>query len=116
VLALSQPAFDPDRAGAELRRLAAGGLLDAAAVNAVLATTGDTGPPVRRQWPAGLTGREVDVLREAAKGGSIQQVAAGLQLAPKTVDFHLQNIYAKAQVTTRAGAILFAVQNGLLQP
>ena len=111
-----RPALDPDRAGTELRKLAVGGLLDTHAVNAVLAAAGNTGPAVRRKWPAGLTDREVDVLREAAKGGSIQQVAAGLHLAPKTVDFHLQNIYAKAQVTTRAGATLFAIQNGLLQP
>ena len=80
----------------------------------MLAAAGDTGPRVRRQWPAGLTDREVDVLRQVAAGDSIQQAAAALSLAPKTVDFHLQNIYAKAGVTTRAGAALFAVQNDLL--
>jgi HD-GYP domain-containing protein (c-di-GMP phosphodiesterase class II) len=42
------------------------------------------------------------------------QAAQALFVAPKTVDFHLQNIYAKAAVTTRAGAALFAVQNDLL--
>jgi len=109
-----RPAFDPGRAGAELRTLAGEGRLEPAAVNAVLAAAGDTGPRVRRQWPAGLTDREVDVLRRIAAGDSIQQAAAGLFLAPKTVDFHLQNIYAKTGVTTRAGATLFAVQNGLL--
>jgi len=80
----------------------------------VLAAAGDTGPRVRRAWPAGLTDREVDVLRRIAAGDSIQQAAAALFVAPKTVDFHLQNIYAKAAVTTRAGAALFAVQNDLL--
>ena len=35
-------------------------------------------------------------------------------LAAKTVDFHLQNIYAKAGVNTRAAATLFAIQNELL--
>ena len=107
-------ALDPDRAGAELRALAGAGRLEPGAVNAVLAAAGDTGPRVRRQWPAGLTDREVDVLRRIAAGDSIQQAAATLSLAPKTVDFHLQNIYAKAGVTTRAGATLFAVQNDLL--
>ncbi len=105
--------LDPEQAGLELRALAAG-RLEPAAVNAVLAAAGDTGPRVRRQWPAGLTDREVDVLRRIAAGDSIQQAAAALTLAPKTVDFHLQNIYAKACVTTRAGAALFAVQNDLL--
>ena len=69
---------------------------------------------VRRAWPAGLTDREVDVLRRIAAGDSIQQAAEALFVAPKTVDFHLQNIYVKAAVTTRAGAALFAVQNDLL--
>jgi HD-GYP domain-containing protein (c-di-GMP phosphodiesterase class II) len=105
--------LDPDKAGAELRGLATG-RLEPAAVNAVLAAAGDTGPRVRRQWPAGLTDREVDVLRRIAAGDSIQQAASALTLAPKTVDFHLQNIYAKASVTTRAGAAVFAVQNDLL--
>jgi DNA-binding NarL/FixJ family response regulator len=80
----------------------------------VLAAAGDTGPRVRRAWPADLTDREVDVLRRIAAGDSIQQAAAALFVAPKTVDFHLQNIYAGAAVTTRAGAALFAVQNDLL--
>ncbi len=86
------------------------------AVNAVLSAAGDTGPPVRRRWPAELTDREVDVLRRIALGTSIQGAAAELHVAPKTVDFHLQNIYSKAGVTTRAGATLFAIQNGLLEP
>jgi HD-GYP domain-containing protein (c-di-GMP phosphodiesterase class II) len=110
-----RPALDPNRAAAELRRLARDGKLGAAAVNAVLAAAGDKGQPVRRRWPADLTDREVDVLRRVALGGSIQEVAAELRLAPKTVDFHLQNIYSKAGVSTRAAAVLFAVQNDLLQ-
>ena len=90
--------------------------LDPVAVNAVLGAAGDTGPQVRRRWPAGLTDREVDVLRCIALGGSIQEAATTLHVAPKTVDFHLQNIYSKAGLTTRAAATLFAIQNGILQP
>lgn len=110
-----RPALDPDRAIAELRRMARDDKLSAAAVNAVLAAVGDTGAPVRQRWPAGLTDREVDVLRRVALGGSIQEVATDLYLAPKTVDFHLQNIYSKVGVSSRAAAALFAVQNDLLQ-
>jgi len=110
-----RPALHPDRAAAELRYLARDGKLSGTAVNALLAVVGDKGPPVRRRWPVDLTDREVDVLRRVALGGSIQEVAAGLHLAPKTVDFHLQNIYSKAGVNTRAAAVLFAVQNDLLQ-
>ena len=109
-----RPALDPDHAGAQLRQLAREGALDAAAVNAVLAAAGDTGPRVRPPWPAGLTDREVDVLRRIAAGDSIQQAATQLRVSPKTVDFHLQNLYAKAGVTTRAAVTLFAVEHGLL--
>jgi DNA-binding NarL/FixJ family response regulator len=56
------------------------------------------------------------VLRQIAVGSSIQQAAAALHLSGKTVDFHLQNIYAKAGVTTRAAAALFAIQHDLLHP
>ena len=107
-------AYDPDRAGDELRAMAIDGRMDTAAVNAVLAAAGDTGPPVRHRWPAELTDREVDVLRRIAVGDSIQEAAACLHLAPKTVDFHLQNIYAKLGITSRAAATLFAIQNELL--
>jgi DNA-binding NarL/FixJ family response regulator len=62
-----------------------------------------------------LSDREVDVLRRVARGDSIQAAAAELHIAPKTVDFHLQNIYTKAGVTTRAAAALFAIQNDLLE-
>jgi DNA-binding CsgD family transcriptional regulator len=71
--------------------------LDAAAVNAVLSAAGDTGPRVRQRWPADMTEREVDVLRRIALGGTIQEAAADLHLAPKTVDFHLQNISSKGR-------------------
>jgi DNA-binding NarL/FixJ family response regulator len=54
------------------------------------------------------------VLRRIVRGGSIQEAARDLHVAAKTVDFHLQNIYAKAGVTTRAAATLFAAQNDLL--
>src|SRR4051812_18881395 len=111
-----RPALDADESGAALRRMGTADQLDAAAVNAVLAAAGDAGPPVHRPWPAGLTDREVDVLRRIAHGGSIQDTAGDLHLAAKTVDFHLQNIYAKAGVSTRAAATLFAVQNDLLEP
>ena len=109
-----RPEVGLDRAGATLRRMATDERLDPVAVNAVLAAVGDHGPQVRRTWPAGLTDREVDVLRRIALGGSIKDAAGDLHVAAKTVDFHLQNIYAKTGVTTRAAATLFAVQNDLL--
>jgi len=109
-----RPALDPQHAASELRHMAEQDKLDAVAVNDVLGATGDAGPRVRRRWPADLTDREVDVLRCIASGQSMQDAATALHLAPKTVDFHLQNIYSKAGISTRAGAALFAIQSGVL--
>jgi DNA-binding CsgD family transcriptional regulator len=65
-------------------------------------------------WPAGLTDREVDVLRLACRGLSRQAVGQRLGISAKTVSRHLENSYAKIGVGTRAGAALYAVQHGLL--
>jgi DNA-binding CsgD family transcriptional regulator len=54
------------------------------------------------------------VLRLVARGHPNKQVAARLGITPKTVGHHVEHIYAKAGVTTRAGATLFAMEHGLL--
>jgi DNA-binding CsgD family transcriptional regulator len=56
------------------------------------------------------------VLRLIARGRATKEVAAALGIAPKTADNHVQSIYAKTGVATRAGAALFAVEHGLLEP
>lgn len=65
-------------------------------------------------WPAGLTDREVEVLRLAAKGLSRRQIGDLLTVTEGTVRSHLEHIYAKIDVSTRATASLFAMENGLL--
>jgi DNA-binding NarL/FixJ family response regulator len=80
----------------------------------VLTATGNRATRRRRATIAGLTSREVEVLQLAAEGGSIKAIAAALTVSPKTVDAHLQHIYSKIGVTTRAGAILFALERGLI--
>lgn len=87
-------------------------------VDAVLDAAGQRGPrrPVAVARPAGLTEREVDVLRLVARGRSNKAAAAELGISAKTVGHHLENIYAKADVRTRAGATLFAMENDLLGP
>jgi HD-GYP domain-containing protein (c-di-GMP phosphodiesterase class II) len=108
-------ALAPDRAAAEIRGEVRAGRLDAEAVEAVLAASGHR-VARRREYAAGLTAREVEVLRLLARGGSIRQIATDLVVAPKTVDHHIQSIYAKAGVSTRAAATVFAMQHGLLDP
>jgi len=58
---------------------------------------------------------EVEVLRLIAKGRSNKEVAAELVIAPKTVGSHVEHIYAKIGVRTRAGAALFTMEHGLVQ-
>jgi putative nucleotidyltransferase with HDIG domain len=73
-----------------------------------------TGPErsTRKQWPAGLTEREVEILHLIAKGLSRRQMAKALYLSENTVRHHLEHIYSKIGVSTRVAAALFAMENG----
>ena len=62
---------------------------------------------------AGLTRREVEVLRLVALAQSNREIAASLVLSEKTVERHLSHIFAKLQVSSRAGATRVAVQAGI---
>lgn len=65
---------------------------------------------------AGLTQRELDVLRLVAAGKSNQEIAADLVLSVRTVERHIYNIYQKlghSGKSARAAIAAFAVQNGL---
>lgn len=67
-----------------------------------------------RQWPSGLTSREVELLRLLAGGLSRREVAGQLFLSEHTVRHHLEHIYAKIGVRTRVAATLFAIEHDLL--
>jgi len=107
-----RPARTAGEAADELRREVRAGRLDGAAVEAVLA--GGSRRPRRRQWPAGLTTREVEVLRLVARGDTNKDIARALYVSPRTVGHHVQHIYRKVGVSTRAGATLFGMQHDLL--
>jgi DNA-binding CsgD family transcriptional regulator len=68
----------------------------------------------RRDRPGGLTGREVEVLRLAARGLTTQAIADQLYISPKTADHHIQHVYTKIGVSTRAAAALWAVQHDVV--
>jgi HD-GYP domain-containing protein (c-di-GMP phosphodiesterase class II) len=108
-----RPARDADAAARELRAEADAGRLDRAAVDAVL---GAAGHRVSRRGdaPGGLTPREIEVLCLLARGCSNKQIGAELVISPKTAGNHVEHIYAKLGVSSRAAAGLFAVQHGLL--
>jgi HD-GYP domain-containing protein (c-di-GMP phosphodiesterase class II) len=102
----------PD-AATQLRAEVKAGRLDADAVEAVLGAAGHR-VSRRRAGPAGLTQREVEVLRLVARGHSNRQIAEQLVISPKTVANHVEHIYVKIDASSRAMAGLFAMQHGLL--
>ncbi|MGH2749462.1 MAG: HD domain-containing phosphohydrolase [Actinomycetota bacterium] len=107
-------ALSRSAAADELKRACAEGRLEVSCTRAVLEAAGEARKPGRSFWPAGLTDREVEVLRLVAGGFSNKEIARKLTLSPKTVGHHVEHIYAKLEVSTRAGATLFAMKQGLL--
>ena len=65
-------------------------------------------------YPAGLTAREVEVLRLVAQGLTNDQVAEQLVISHRTVNTHLTSIYNKLGITSRAVATRFAVEHQLV--
>lgn len=109
-----RPAIPPDAVATEMRASGTAERLHPDAVEAVLVAAGHRRSSVLREWPSGLTDREVEVLRLICRGGTNKAVAHRLSISAATVDHHIRHIYDKADVRTRAGATLFALQNGLL--
>jgi HD-GYP domain-containing protein (c-di-GMP phosphodiesterase class II) len=108
-----RPARSAEEAAAELRSEVRAGRLDSEAAEAVLGAAGHR-VPRRREGPAGLTQREVDVLRLVARGLSNKEIAERLVISPKTVGNHVEHIYGKIGCSNRAAAGLFAMRHGLL--
>jgi HD-GYP domain-containing protein (c-di-GMP phosphodiesterase class II) len=108
-----RPERTADETADELRAGVKAGRYDADAVAAVLVAAGHR-VARRREGPAGLTPREVEVLKLLARGLSNKEIAARLVISPKTVANHAEHIYSKVNASTRAAAGLFAMQHGLL--
>lgn len=106
-------ALDPESAAAALRGEVTAGRLDGDAVAAVLRAAGHR-VPSRAADPSGLTAREVEVLRLLARGNTNKAIAVSLHVTPKTVSSHVEHIYTKLGVASRAAATLFAIQHGLV--
>jgi HD-GYP domain-containing protein (c-di-GMP phosphodiesterase class II) len=106
--------LSPGDAARRLREDVASGGLDAQATEAVLTVVGQPGKRVRSNLPAGLTEREVEVLRLIARGRARKEVASQLVIAEKTVARHIEHIYDKIGASTRPAATLFAIEHGLL--
>ena len=112
-----RPAFSAEAAATELRDLVSRGVLEPAVVDAVLTAAGHqratvSGP--RSQGPGGLSRREVEVLRLAARGLTTREIADQLFISAKTADHHVQHVYTKINVSSRAGAALWAMEHDLV--
>src|SRR6266545_1058829 len=69
---------------------------------------------LRGAYPAGLTSREVEVLRLVAQGLTYTQIAERLVISPRTVNHHLTAIYSKLGVSSRHNAMRFALDHDLV--
>jgi HD-GYP domain-containing protein (c-di-GMP phosphodiesterase class II) len=108
-----RPARTPADAARQLQADVRTGGLDGPAVDAVLTAAGHQ-VGRRREGPAGLTAREVEVLVLVARGVSTKQIAEQLTISPKTAANHVEHVYAKIGASNRSMASLFAVQQGLV--
>ncbi|MEM7346521.1 MAG: HD domain-containing phosphohydrolase [Chloroflexota bacterium] len=111
-----RPARSPDEAATQLRQDQKAGKFDVIAVDAVLSAAGHQVQQPRHSTPGGLSKREIEVLRLMARGLSNPEIGEELFISKKTVGHHVQHIYNKIDVSTRAGATLFAMQHNLLNP
>ena len=66
------------------------------------------------RYPAGLTAREVEILRLVAQGLTDAQVAEELVISRRTVNWHLTSIYSKLGVTSRSAASRYMIEHHLV--
>jgi HD-GYP domain-containing protein (c-di-GMP phosphodiesterase class II) len=108
-------ALDAQEAESQLLREADEGRLDPDAVDAVLGAAGHRVRERPRELPAGLTERELEVLLVLARGESNQGIASSLGISAKTVGHHIEHVYQKAGVRSRAAATVWAYEHDLVR-
>jgi DNA-binding NarL/FixJ family response regulator len=108
-------AMPPADARTELGEMVGAGTLEKRTVDAMLEAAGATPLKVREGHPARLTDREVEVLRLIARGRTNKEIAEALVVTEKTAGHHVEHIYAKAGVSTRVAAALFAMRHDLVE-
>ena len=109
----------PGELAAAVRACHSGELLFAPTVTRRLVETYVRRPPATDALPAqlsALTEREVDVLRELARGLSNAEIARSLYLGETTVKTHVTRILAKLGLRDRVQAVVLAYESGLVTP
>lgn len=110
-----RPARDPGEAAEILTEEAREGRFDPECARAVLEAAGRSPERTRTSWPAGLSDREIEVLRLVTRGHSNKAIAEALVISQRTAEHHVQHIYGKIGLSTRAAAAMFAMEHGLLR-
>ncbi len=103
-----------DRDGAELERHTARQVFEDLGAAPDLAALDAAPLPASTENPAGLSPRELEVLRLVARGKTNKTIAGELCLSERTIDRHVSNIFHKLEVSTRAAATAFAYENDLV--
>jgi DNA-binding CsgD family transcriptional regulator len=103
-----------DRDGAELELHGARAVLERLGARSELERLTAQRPGSAGAATSGLSLRELEVLRLVAVGRSNRAIAAELVLSEHTVARHVQNIFAKLDVTSRTAAAAFAFEHGLM--
>ena len=109
-----RPQMTDDEAATALSAQAKQGRFDGKAVDAVLTAAGQKGARTRRAASIALSEREIEVLRLVSREQTNAAIGEALGISPKTVERHVTHIYDKLGVATRAGAAIYALENGLL--
>jgi len=81
----------------------------------VLAAAGHRVAQRPRELPSGLTQRELEILLVLVRGKSNQEIADDLRISVKTVGNHVQHVYEKVGVRSRAAATLWAFEHDLVR-
>lgn len=105
-------AYDEDEAAKIIQREANEGRLDPRVVDAMSTSYTRTARP--QPNVAGLSRRQLEVLRLVARGMTNKEIAASLNISVRTAGHHLEHTFVRIGVTNRAAATLFAFQNGLI--
>ncbi|TGV78379.1 HD domain-containing protein, partial [Mesorhizobium sp. M00.F.Ca.ET.149.01.1.1] len=109
-------ALSSEAAATQLRAAVRDGCICPDAAEAVLSFAGQQSRRALPQALAGMTPREIEVLRLIAAGLTAKETARRLDISPKTADHHIESVYSKIGVGTRAAAALYAVEHGLVRP
>ena len=103
-----------EQAAEELMRDCRAGRLDGECAAAVIEAAGQARPRAHDLRPAGLSEREIEVLRLVATGFSNPEIAEKLVISPRTAEHHVQHIYRKLGVRSRPAVAFFAMEHGLV--